>query len=76
MFEDDCGENGNNDDHHEDSAILFNSSDIVIGEVIKISEGRNWEKKIKYEDAFEGNTDVSSSAEGTLESLLATSELS
>ena len=67
MFEDEFGENGNNDDHHEDLAILFSSSDIVIGEEIEISEGGNREKKRKYEDGFEGNTGVPSSAEGTQE---------
>ena len=60
MFEDEFGENGNNDDQHEDLAILFSSSDIVIGEEIELSEGGNRKKKIKYEVGFEGNTGVPS----------------
>ena len=65
----DIGEVNENNDDHEESIILFNSSDIVIGEEIEISEGGNLEKKVKYDEGFEGAADIPSVAEGRPESL-------
>ena len=39
-------DNNHNNDVHEESIILINSSDIVIGEEIEISEGETWRRKL------------------------------